>query len=164
MFFTNIVSLWKALIETNPWLLVITVVVSIVHSVFELLAFKNDIQFWKTRESLEGLSVRSVFFNVFQSFIVVLYVLDNDTNFVIKLSVVLGLLIEVWKIKKVLSIKVIGDGGPIKVVATYSWFYNIRFTFSAGDIICYRLLEQERQKLPCGSRNLSKFAFRKCRG
>nr|CAH8870384.1 unnamed protein product [Trichobilharzia regenti] len=99
----------KALIETNPWLLVITVVVSIVHSVFELLAFKNDIQFWKTRESLEGLSVRSVFFNVFQSFIVVLYVLDNDTNFVIKLSVVLGLLIEVWKIKKVLSIKVSYD-------------------------------------------------------
>nr|CAX73746.1 Cleft lip and palate transmembrane protein 1 homolog [Schistosoma japonicum] len=96
----------KALIETNPWLLAVTVAVSIVHSIFELLAFKNDIQFWKTRESLEGLSVRSVFFNVFQSFIVVLYVLDNDTNFVIKLSVVIGLLIEVWKIKKVLSFRV----------------------------------------------------------
>ncbi|CAH8666470.1 unnamed protein product [Schistosoma bovis] len=95
----------KALIETNPLLLAVTVVVSIVHSVFELLAFKNDIQFWKTRESLEGLSVRSVFFNVFQSFIVVLYVLDNDTNFVIKLSVVFGLLIEIWKIKKVLSFR-----------------------------------------------------------
>ncbi|GAA50248.1 Cleft lip and palate transmembrane protein 1 like protein [Clonorchis sinensis] len=99
-------TLKKALIETNPYLLALTVVVSIVHSIFELLAFKNDIQFWKTRESLEGLSVRSVFFNVFQSFIVLLYVLDNNTNFVITVSVFLGLGIEIWKIKKVLVFQV----------------------------------------------------------
>ncbi|VDP69836.1 unnamed protein product [Echinostoma caproni] len=96
----------KALVETSPYLLAITVVVSILHSVFELLAFKNDIQFWNTRESLEGLSVRSVFFNVFQSLIVFLYVLDNNTNMLITISVLLGLGIEIWKIKKVLLIQV----------------------------------------------------------
>ncbi|KAF8564936.1 hypothetical protein P879_05567 [Paragonimus westermani] len=99
-------TLKKALVETNPYLLALTVVVSIVHSIFELLAFKNDIQFWKSRESLEGLSVRSVFFNVFQSLIVLLYVLDNNTNFVIIVSVFLGLGIEIWKIKKVLVFRV----------------------------------------------------------
>ncbi|KAF6773269.1 hypothetical protein AHF37_07330 [Paragonimus kellicotti] len=98
----NLMIPTKALVETNPYLLALTVVVSIVHSIFELLAFKNDIQFWKSRESLEGLSVRSVFFNVFQSLIVLLYVLDNNTNFVIIVSVFLGLGIEIWKIKKVL--------------------------------------------------------------
>lgn len=65
----------------------------------------SDIQFWKNRRSLEGLSVRSVFFNVFQSFIVLLYVWDNDTNFMIRISVFIGLLIELWKIKKVLNIE-----------------------------------------------------------
>ncbi|KAF2986985.1 hypothetical protein EK904_004871, partial [Melospiza melodia maxima] len=30
-----------ALLETNPYLLALTIVVSIVHSVFEFLAFKN---------------------------------------------------------------------------------------------------------------------------
>lgn len=86
----------EAFLETSPYLLAMTVVVSITHSVFEFLAFKNgkgqsfsslqliallvDIQFWKNRSSLEGLSVRSVFFNVFQSVIVLLYVMDNDTN------------------------------------------------------------------------------------
>ncbi|CAH8592965.1 unnamed protein product [Dicrocoelium dendriticum] len=99
-------TLKRALVETNPYLLALTVIVSIVHSVFELLAFKNDIQFWRTRESLEGLSVRSVFFNVFQSLVVLLYVLDNDTNFVIIVSVFLGLGIEVWKIKKVMLIEI----------------------------------------------------------
>ena len=50
--------------------------------------------------------MRSVFFNVFQSLIVVLYVMDNETNFVVRVSVFIGLAIEVWKIHKVLDIKV----------------------------------------------------------
>ncbi|KAF6207530.1 hypothetical protein GE061_015976 [Apolygus lucorum] len=98
-------SLKEALLETSPYLLGATVIVSILHSVFELLAFKNDIQFWKNRKSLEGLSVRSVFFNVFQSLIVLLYVLDNDTNTLIKISCFVGLCIEIWKINKVVDIK-----------------------------------------------------------
>ncbi|KAJ9585307.1 hypothetical protein L9F63_002892, partial [Diploptera punctata] len=99
-------SLKEALLETSPYLLAITILVSILHSVFELLAFKNDIQFWNNRKSLEGLSVRSVFFNVFQSLIVLLYVLDNDTNTVVKISCFVGLCIEVWKIQKVMDINI----------------------------------------------------------
>lgn len=99
-------SLKETLLETNPYLLGITIAVSILHSIFELLAFKNDIQFWNNRKSLEGLSVRSVFFNVFQSLIVLLYVLDNETNFMIKMSCFVGLGIEVWKIQKVVNINI----------------------------------------------------------
>lgn len=65
-----------------------------------------DIQFWNNRKSLEGLSVRSVFFNVFQSLVVLLYVLDNDTNLVVRFSVFVGLLIEIWKIHKVTNIEI----------------------------------------------------------
>lgn len=97
-------SLKETLLETNPYLLVLTFVVSILHTIFELLAFKNDIQFWRDRKSLEGLSVRSVFFTVFQSLIVLLYVLDNETNFMIKMSCFIGLGIEVWKIQKVVNV------------------------------------------------------------
>lgn len=97
-------SLKETLLDTNPYLLGITIMVSILHSVFEMLAFKNDIQFWNNRKSLEGLSVRSVFFAVFQSLIVLLYVLDNETNFMIRVSCFIGLGIEVWKIQKVVNI------------------------------------------------------------
>ena len=65
-----------------------------------------DIQFWKSRKSLEGLSVRSIFFNVFQSLIVVLYVMDNETNTVVKVSCFIGLLIECWKITKAVDVTV----------------------------------------------------------
>ena len=50
--------------------------------------------------------MRSVFFNVFQSLIVVLYVQDNETNMMVKISVCIGLVIEIWKIQKVVTIKV----------------------------------------------------------
>ncbi|KAK6470699.1 cleft lip and palate transmembrane protein 1-like protein [Huso huso] len=98
-------SVKVALLETNPYLLGVTIVVSIVHSVFEFLAFKNDIQFWNSRQSLEGLSVRSVFFGVFQSLIVLLYILDNETNFVVQVSIFIGLLIDFWKITKVMDVR-----------------------------------------------------------
>ncbi|XP_051900125.1 putative lipid scramblase CLPTM1 [Pristis pectinata] len=99
-------SVKVALLETNPYLLAVTIIVSIVHSVFEFLAFKNDIQFWNSRQSLEGLSVRSVIFGVFQSGVVLLYILDNETNFVVQVSVFIGLLIDLWKITKVMDVKV----------------------------------------------------------
>lgn len=97
-------SLKETLLDTNAYLLAITFFVSVLHTIFELLAFKNDIQFWRERKSLEGLSVRSVFFTVFQSLIVLLYVLDNETNFMIKISCFIGLGIEVWKIQKVVNV------------------------------------------------------------
>ena len=53
--------------------------------------------------------MRSVFFNVFQSLIVLLYILDNDTNFVVIISCFVALLIEVWKITKVTNISIDRD-------------------------------------------------------
>lgn len=99
-------SLKEALLDTSPYLLALTIIVSVLHSVFELLAFKNDIQFWNNRKSLEGLSVRSVFFNVFQSLIVSLFVLDNDANTLIRICCFIGLAIELWKISKVVNISI----------------------------------------------------------
>eukprot|EP00731_Ephydatia_muelleri_P037151 Em0402g11a len=98
-------TLKQTLLDTNPYLLGLTVAVSILHSVFEFLAFKNDVQFWRSRKSLEGLSVRSVFFNVFQSLVVLLYILDNETNMIVIISVFIGLCIDFWKVTKVVNIR-----------------------------------------------------------
>ena len=42
-----------------------------------------------------------MFWNVGQNVIVLLYVCDNETNFMVKISIGIGLLIELWKITKV---------------------------------------------------------------
>jgi hypothetical protein len=46
--------------ETDPILFIVTMIVSTLHSIFEFLAVKNDIQFWRNVESHKGLSLRSL--------------------------------------------------------------------------------------------------------
>ncbi|KAE8750235.1 hypothetical protein FOCC_FOCC003043 [Frankliniella occidentalis] len=136
-------SLKEALLETPAYLLILTAVVSILHSVFELLAFKNDIQFWNNRKSLEGLSVRSVFFNVFQSLVVLLYVLDNDTNTVVRISVGIGLLIEIWKIHKVVDIKINREQKILGIIPRISFADKGSYTESSTkqyDMLAFRYL------------------------
>lgn len=94
----------RMLVETNPYLLALTFVVSVLHMVFDMLAFKNDITFWKDRKSTTGLSVRSIFLNTFCQVIIFLYLLDNETTWMIVLSSGVGCLIEFWKIKQVCSL------------------------------------------------------------
>lgn len=48
----------EMLLETSPWLLVLTGVVSLLHTVFDMLAFKNDVQFWRSKKSMAGMSLR----------------------------------------------------------------------------------------------------------
>ena len=54
----------KMFSETNFYLLVLTMVVSLAHTVCEVMAFKNEIHFWKNRDSLKGISVRTLFINL----------------------------------------------------------------------------------------------------
>ena len=49
-------------IETDPILLGVTTIVSLLHSIFEVLAFKNDITFWNEQDSMEGISVKTLYF------------------------------------------------------------------------------------------------------
>ena len=98
------------LLETNPWLLGITMVVSLLHTVFDILAFKNDISYWKNKKSMEGMSVRSIFMNSVAQVIIFLYLLDNDTSFMILMSVGVGVVIEFWKITKAVNVHVDRSG------------------------------------------------------
>ncbi|KAG1705356.1 hypothetical protein DVH05_004287 [Phytophthora capsici] len=87
-------------IETNPYLLAVTMVVSLLHSLFDFLAFKNDVSFWKNQKSLAGLSLRTIVLNTFFQLVIFLYLMDNDTSWLILVQSGIGLVIEVWKIKK----------------------------------------------------------------
>ena len=55
----------RILLEGNPFFLGITMIVSLLHSVFDMLAFKNDIGFWKNKKNVQGLSVRTISINCF---------------------------------------------------------------------------------------------------
>ncbi|KAE8669529.1 Transmembrane CLPTM1 family protein isoform 2 [Hibiscus syriacus] len=103
-------ELKRVFLEGNPYLLVITMVVSLLHSVFDFLAFKNDIQFWNKNKSMEGLSAKSVVVSFLCQLIVFLYLLDNETSWMILASSGIGCCIEFWKIGKAMHIEVDRSG------------------------------------------------------
>ncbi|KAH8479896.1 hypothetical protein H0E87_030202 [Populus deltoides] len=103
-------ELKRVFLEGNPYLLVITMVVSMLHSVFDFLAFKNDIQFWNKNKSMEGLSAKSVVVSFISQLIVFLYLLDNDTSWMILGSSGIGCCIEFWKIGKAMHIEIDRSG------------------------------------------------------
>ncbi|KAI7860398.1 cleft lip and palate transmembrane protein 1-domain-containing protein [Circinella umbellata] len=97
-------ELKRTLMETNPYLLATTAGVSLLHSAFEFLAFKNDIAFWKKKGDSAGVSVRSLITNIFFQVVIFLYLMDNnqETSWMILISQGIGLVIEVWKVFKAL--------------------------------------------------------------
>ncbi|KAG9052994.1 hypothetical protein FS842_008922 [Serendipita sp. 407] len=89
----------RMLVETNPWFLALTATVSILHMVFEMLAFKNDVAHWRKKDQMVGVSLRTIATNVIVQFIILLYLLDNnaDTSWMIVFGQGMGMVIEAWK-------------------------------------------------------------------
>jgi len=58
---------------------------------------------------MEGLSAKSVVLNFICQFIIFLYLLDNDTSWMILASSGVGVCIEFWKIGKAMRIEVPSD-------------------------------------------------------
>jgi len=94
----------RMMTETSPWLLALTAVVTILHSIFDILAFKNDISFWRQKKSMKGLSFKSMLLNLFFQSVIFLYLCDNDTSWMILFSSGTGLAIECWKLRKAIKV------------------------------------------------------------
>ncbi|EDQ85960.1 uncharacterized protein MONBRDRAFT_28710 [Monosiga brevicollis MX1] len=99
-------SMKRMFIETNPWYLGLTMVVSLLHTIFDCLAFKNDIQFWQQRKSMEGLSLRAILISLATQVIIFLYLLDREASWMVVISSGVGLLIQAWKITKASDVEI----------------------------------------------------------
>jgi len=95
--------------NTSAWLLILTFVVSVLHSIFEYLAFKNDIIFWKNQSAddlNQFVSVQSVFFGIFCQIIVLLYLWDESANFLVLITSLASIFVDVWKVSRALKPKI----------------------------------------------------------
>lgn len=92
--------------DTNVYLLCVTIFVSAIHLLFDFLAFKHDVSFWRQRDSFAGLSLYTVAWRAFSQAVIFLYLLDEDTSFLVLVPTAIGTLIEVWKLQKVIKIEI----------------------------------------------------------
>ncbi|RDW83875.1 CLPTM1 family protein [Aspergillus mulundensis] len=97
----------EVLLDTNIWLLGTTGVVTILHMLFETLAFKNDISHWRKKKDNVGTSVRTILANVFMQAVIFLYLMDNseNTSWMILASQGFGILLEAWKVTKTVNVR-----------------------------------------------------------
>ncbi len=67
--------------------------------VFDFLAFRSDVGFWKGRESMGGLSSRGVISSAACTLIVYLYLLDADgVNTIVLATYTFSTALEMWKV------------------------------------------------------------------
>ncbi|EXJ83704.1 hypothetical protein A1O1_07328 [Capronia coronata CBS 617.96] len=106
-------KLKEVLLDTNAYLLGTTFAVSILHMVFEGLAFKNDISHWRKKKDNVGTSVRTILANVFMQTVIFLYLVDNSdgTSWMILASQGFGIVLEAWKITKMVNVR-LREPGP----------------------------------------------------
>jgi hypothetical protein len=113
----------EILLDSNMYLLITTAVASVLHMIFEMLAFKNDISHYRNKKDNVGISVRSILGNVFMQTVIFLYLLDNNenTSWMILFGQGMGIAIELWKITTVVNIRVLP-------APPGSWFpYTVKF-------------------------------------
>ncbi|XP_017012948.2 lipid scramblase CLPTM1L [Drosophila takahashii] len=96
--------------DTNVYLLCGTIFVSSIHMLFDFLSFKNDVAFWRRKQSYEGLSSRTTMWRAFSQIVIFLYLLDENTSYLVLVPVGLGALIELWKCKKILRLELSFSG------------------------------------------------------
>ncbi|KAI0751554.1 cleft lip and palate transmembrane 1 [Daedaleopsis nitida] len=117
----------RMLVETNSYFLAITAAVSMLHVVFEFLAFSSDVSHWRHKQELVGVSncsstphnqpiqifadptpLSKIVTNVVVQIIILLYLIDNNeqTSWMILMGSGIGAVIEAWKITKAVDISV----------------------------------------------------------
>lgn len=126
---TEIDMVKEILLDTNPILLSVTIVVSIAHIILETLAFGSDIAHYRKKKDNVGISVRSILANVFMQLVIFLYLVDQsqNTSWMILGSQGIGILIELWKVTTVVNVRV--RPAP------------------AGSLIPYRISFEDKHKL-----------------
>lgn len=93
-------------LDTNPYFLAFSAAFLGLHMVFSMLAFKNDIQFWRNNESMQGLSARSMVVSFVCQLITALYLLDSrETSRLILFEIILDTGLAFWKLRKAVKVE-----------------------------------------------------------
>ena len=102
----------RLLVDSQAWLLGLTFVVAMVHLCMDILAFAQDVLYWRGMKSdtLARLSSRSVRVDLVFQAIVAAYLSQRDTSFLVMLPVFGGVAIGAWKVVKTCGVKLDSAG------------------------------------------------------
>lgn len=89
--------------DENLYRFALTNVISTVHMWLDYLAFRDEVRFYRGRQSLSGVSPSSVITKMICSLIILLYLIDGGgTSWIVLFSLFSSFAVEVWKVFKLL--------------------------------------------------------------
>uniref|UniRef100_A0A674EN30 Lipid scramblase CLPTM1L n=1 Tax=Salmo trutta TaxID=8032 RepID=A0A674EN30_SALTR len=91
----NIDEIKGVLVDNNLYLLALTTLVTAFHFIFEFLAFKNDISFWRKKKNMVGMSRKTVLWRCFSTIVILLKMLEERSSLLGLIPVGIGTTIEV---------------------------------------------------------------------
>ncbi|ORY05131.1 cleft lip and palate transmembrane 1 [Basidiobolus meristosporus CBS 931.73] len=117
-------NLRQMFFEVNPTLLAVTMMASMLHLLFDFLAFKSDISHWRAKQTMEGISRSSIAMSAITQIMIVLYLWDKkkDTSILILGGAVVSTLglcftgktVELWKVIKVYKLNLSWKGFQVE--------------------------------------------------
>ncbi|KAF5397146.1 Cleft lip and palate transmembrane protein 1 [Paragonimus heterotremus] len=91
----------QLLVDTNFYFLLTTMFVSVFHILFDFLAFKSDISFWRKAENTTGLSMRTVVWRFVSGLIIFLHLCEERSSLLVIVPMGISTLIELWKLARI---------------------------------------------------------------
>eukprot|EP00927_Polykrikos_kofoidii_P061596 TRINITY_DN56428_c0_g1_i1.p1 TRINITY_DN56428_c0_g1~~TRINITY_DN56428_c0_g1_i1.p1 ORF type:complete len:627 (+),score=131.67 TRINITY_DN56428_c0_g1_i1:61-1881(+) len=104
----DLMSMRDLFANTHPYLLLATMLVSVLHTIFEYLALKNDVSFWNSTSPevlRKFVSLRAVMFEILCNVVLLIYLWDQDTNFLVVILSVGQVLVDCWKLTRVIEVR-----------------------------------------------------------
>lgn len=98
-------------VDTNVYLLSGTFFIAAVHLLFDFLAIKNDVSFWRKKSNLIGLSKWTVIWRAFSQTVIFLYLCDEGSSSLVLIPTGISTVIELWKLKKISRVELISSNG-----------------------------------------------------
>ncbi|CBZ50469.1 putative Cleft lip and palate transmembrane protein 1 [Neospora caninum Liverpool] len=112
--------------SSSPWVLLLVYLISLLHLVFEILALYSDVKFWRGQENLaQNFSANGLLIEMALEVITILYVRDNGDSFLVQIFIVLRLLLNVWKLRKLVT---------FTISSTPPYFFKIRGAPSSPNV------------------------------
>jgi len=86
--------------ETEPVLLIVTLVVSLLHIMLDILAFRSDISFWSNVKTTKGLSIKTLIADLVSQIIITAYLSEQSASILVLAPSFVGVAIQIWKVNR----------------------------------------------------------------
>ena len=95
----------RLIADTSVYLLCVTLVASLLHLLFEVLAFSSDIHFWRSARSMAGLSTQAVLMELLSQIIIFFFLIESEASMLVLLPAGASIFVQVWKVWRALHFK-----------------------------------------------------------